>query len=58
MFNQQELQILLGGMNAPIDLEDLRAHTQYSGLYNDHERTIEIFWSVSLRLFSTAVSVC
>ncbi|KAI0771097.1 HECT-domain-containing protein [Trametes elegans] len=46
MFNQQELQILLGGVNAPIDLEDLRAHTQYGGLYDDHEPTIEIFWSV------------
>ena len=58
MFNQQELQILLGGVNAPTDLEDLRAHTQYGGLYDDHEPTIEIFWSVSRRLFSTAVSVC
>ncbi|KAI0357322.1 HECT-domain-containing protein [Trametes cingulata] len=46
MFNQQELQILLGGVNAPIDLDDLRAHTQYGGLYDDHEPTIEIFWSV------------
>ncbi|KAI0669125.1 HECT-domain-containing protein [Trametes maxima] len=46
MFNQQELQILLGGVDTPIDLDDLRAHTQYGGLYNDHEDTIEIFWSV------------
>ncbi|KAI0632541.1 HECT-domain-containing protein [Trametes polyzona] len=46
MFNQQELQILLGGVNAPIDLDDLRAHTQYGGLYDDHEPTIEMFWSV------------
>ncbi len=46
MFNQQELQILLCGVNAPIDLDDLRAHTQYGGLYDDHEHTIEIFWSV------------
>ncbi|EIW51561.1 HECT-domain-containing protein [Trametes versicolor FP-101664 SS1] len=46
MFNQQELQILLGGVNAPIDLDDLRSHTQYGGLYDDHEHTIEIFWSV------------
>ena len=47
MFNQQELQILLGGVNAPIDLDDLRAHTQYGGLYDDHEFTIEVFWRVS-----------
>ncbi|KAH9890126.1 HECT-domain-containing protein [Cubamyces lactineus] len=46
MFNQQELQILLGGVDTPIDLDDLRAHTQYGGLYDDHEQTIEIFWSV------------
>ncbi|OSD07632.1 HECT-domain-containing protein [Trametes coccinea BRFM310] len=46
MFNQQELQILLGGVDTPIDIDDLRAHTQYGGLYDDHEATIEIFWSV------------
>lgn len=47
MFNQQELQILLGGVNSPIDLDDLRSHTQYGGLYDDHESTIQIFWRVS-----------
>lgn len=47
MFNQQELQILLGGVNSPIDLDDLRSHTQYGGLYNDHEPTIQTFWRVS-----------
>lgn len=46
MFNQQELQILLGGVNSPIDLIDLREHTQYGGLFNDHEATIEMFWRV------------
>ncbi|THG96608.1 hypothetical protein EW026_g5256 [Hermanssonia centrifuga] len=46
MFNQQELQILLGGVNSPIDLDDLRSHTQYGGLYGDHEPTIQIFWRV------------
>lgn len=46
MFNQQELQILLGGVNSPIDLVDLRMHTQYGGLFNDHEPTIEMFWRV------------
>ena len=46
MFNQQELQILLGGVNAPIDLDDLRAHTQYGGLFDDHESTIQTFWRV------------
>lgn len=46
MFNQQELQILLGGVNSPIDLDDLRQHTQYGGLFDDHEPTIEMFWRV------------
>ncbi|PCH39963.1 HECT-domain-containing protein [Wolfiporia cocos MD-104 SS10] len=46
MFNQQELQILLGGVNAPVDLEDMRKHTVYGGLYNDHHPTIEKFWKV------------
>ena len=55
MFNQQELQILLGGVNAPIDLEDLRRHTQYGGLYNDHEQTIELFWEVRRRSLSDIV---
>lgn len=46
MFNQQELQILLGGVDTPIDLEDLRQHTNYGGLYDDHEQTIQLFWKV------------
>lgn len=50
MFNQQELQILLGGVNSPIDLDDLRANTQYGGLYNDQEPTIQMFWRVSSNL--------
>ncbi|OCH88442.1 HECT-domain-containing protein [Obba rivulosa] len=46
MFNQQELQILLGGVNSPIDLDDLRKHTQYGGVYDDKHPTIEMFWNV------------
>ncbi|KAJ3755036.1 hypothetical protein EV360DRAFT_50503, partial [Lentinula raphanica] len=46
MFNQQELQILLGGVNSPIDLNDLRAHTNYGGLYDDNEPTVVAFWNV------------
>jgi hypothetical protein len=48
MFNQQELQILLGGVNAPVDVQDLRAHTQYGGLYGDDEPTVQMFWKVSI----------
>ncbi|KAF8065407.1 HECT-domain-containing protein [Lyophyllum atratum] len=46
MFNQQEVQVLLGGVNAPIDFDDLREHTNYGGLYDDHEDTIIAFWNV------------
>jgi ubiquitin-protein ligase E3 C len=47
MFNQQELQVLLGGVNTPIDIEDLRRHTNYGGLFDDEESTIGMFWKVS-----------
>ncbi|EMD40028.1 hypothetical protein CERSUDRAFT_46274 [Gelatoporia subvermispora B] len=47
MFNQQELQILLGGVNSPIDLDDLRKHTQYGGVYDDKHPTVEMFWNVA-----------
>ena len=47
MFNQQEVQILLGGVNSPVDLKDLRAHTQYGGVYDNDEATITAFWNVS-----------
>ncbi|TRM60846.1 HECT-domain-containing protein [Schizophyllum amplum] len=46
MFNQQEVQVLIGGANAPVDIADLRAHTNYGGLYDDNESTIQIFWKV------------
>lgn len=56
MFNQQELQVLVGGVDSPIDLDDLRANTQYGGLYDDHEPTIEIFWGVSHFVISSEES--
>jgi hypothetical protein len=46
MFNQQEVQILLGGVNSPVDLDDLRKHTSYGGVYDDDELTITAFWNV------------
>ncbi|KAG8214281.1 HECT-domain-containing protein [Butyriboletus roseoflavus] len=46
MFNQQEVQILLGGVNAPVDLDDLRQHTNYGGLYDNDDPTIQSFWRV------------
>ncbi|TEB27548.1 HECT-domain-containing protein [Coprinellus micaceus] len=46
MFNQQEVQILIGGVNAPIDLADLRKYTNYGGLYDDEHPIITAFWRV------------
>ena len=47
MFNQQEMQILIGGVDTAIDIEDLKKNTVYSGLYNEEEPTIQMFWRVS-----------
>ena len=51
MFNQSELQRLVGGDSREIDISDLRANTIYSGLYviGDDEAehpTIKLFWDV------------
>lgn len=43
MFNEQELQVLLGGASIPIDLADLRANTVLAG-YDEHDATIQNFW--------------
>ncbi|RKF72857.1 putative E3 ubiquitin protein ligase [Golovinomyces cichoracearum] len=51
LFNQSELQILLSGDSSEIDVEDLRRHTSYGGVYQigddgeEHE-TIKLFWKV------------
>ncbi|KAK1759712.1 hypothetical protein QBC47DRAFT_372876 [Echria macrotheca] len=51
MFNQNELQRLVGGDSSKIDVEDLRRHTSYSGLYvigddGEEHPTIKMFWEV------------
>ncbi|CEP08172.1 hypothetical protein [Parasitella parasitica] len=43
MFNQQELQIVLGGASVPIDLDDLRSHTVLAG-FMEHDATVKNFW--------------
>ncbi|KAI0390752.1 hypothetical protein F5Y17DRAFT_43051 [Xylariaceae sp. FL0594] len=55
MFNQSELQRLIGGDSSEIDIEDLRQNTTYSGLYEigddglEHP-TIVYFWEVMREL--------
>lgn len=51
MFNQVELQRLVGGDSTEIDLEDLRRNTIYGGLYvvgddGMEHRTVRMFWRV------------
>ncbi|SPO05014.1 related to HUL5 - ubiquitin-protein ligase (E3) [Cephalotrichum gorgonifer] len=55
MFNQVELQRLVGGDSSEIDLEDLRRNTVYGGLYVigddglEHD-TVRMFWRVMASL--------
>lgn len=51
MFNQSELQTLVGGDTSALDIDDLRANTIYSGLYEvgtdrQEHPTIQLFWEV------------
>ncbi|KAM7192492.1 hypothetical protein V8F20_008828 [Naviculisporaceae sp. PSN 640] len=51
MFNQNELQRLVGGDSSSIDVEDLRRHTIYSGVYEigddgQEHPTVKLFWEV------------
>lgn len=55
MFNQSELQTLVGGDSSEIDVENLRENTQYGGVYQigddgmEHT-TIQMFWRVMKNL--------
>jgi ubiquitin-protein ligase E3 C len=51
MFNQSELQRLVGGDSSAVDIEDLRANTQYGGVYvigDDglEHPSVQLFWEV------------
>ncbi|EUC67353.1 ubiquitin-protein ligase E3 C [Rhizoctonia solani AG-3 Rhs1AP] len=46
MFNQQELQMLIGGTPDSIDIDDLRENCVYGGLYDESHEVIERFWRV------------
>lgn len=55
MFNQSELQTLVGGTSTEVNIADLRANTQYGGLYviGDDGRehpSIQLFWRVMQNL--------
>jgi ubiquitin-protein ligase E3 C len=51
MFNQAELQTLIGGTSGSIDLADLRRNTVYGGTYvigdnGEEHPTVKLFWRV------------
>ncbi|XP_034257572.1 ubiquitin-protein ligase E3C isoform X2 [Pantherophis guttatus] len=46
MFDQQEIQVLISGAQVPINLEDLKTFTNYSGGYTADHPVIKIFWRV------------
>ncbi|KAF0712892.1 Uncharacterized protein FWK35_00034857, partial [Aphis craccivora] len=52
LFSTPELQKLISGDNAPIDLVDLRRTTQYYGGFHDSHRVILWLWEVLQKDFT------
>ncbi|VVC25277.1 Hypothetical protein CINCED_3A008949 [Cinara cedri] len=46
MFSNRELQVLISGAEVPVDLEDLKNHTNYAGGYSADDPSIDLFWTV------------
>ena len=46
MFSPHELQLVLGGSDAPLDVDDWRAHAVYSGGYHPEHPVIKWLWQV------------
>ncbi|XP_024942049.1 ubiquitin-protein ligase E3C [Cephus cinctus] len=46
MFNNKELQVLISGAQIPVDVNDLKLHTNYTGGYAPDHPTITAFWKV------------
>ncbi|KAL5017056.1 hypothetical protein ScPMuIL_006645 [Solemya velum] len=46
MFDPHEIQVLISGASVPVDVGDLKQHTNYSGLYTADHPVISIFWKV------------
>ncbi|XP_075085690.1 E3 ubiquitin-protein ligase UPL6 isoform X1 [Nicotiana tabacum] len=46
MFNEHELQLLISGSLDGIDIDDLRAHTNYTGGYHKEHYIVDMFWGV------------
>ncbi|XP_015109716.1 ubiquitin-protein ligase E3C [Diachasma alloeum] len=46
MFNNKEMQVLISGAQIPVDVDDLKMHTNYTGGYAPDHPTIGAFWRV------------
>ncbi|XP_043282173.1 ubiquitin-protein ligase E3B isoform X2 [Venturia canescens] len=46
LFSTPELQRLISGDNVPLDLRDLRRHTQYYGGFHDSHRVVCWLWDI------------
>ncbi|XP_057809773.1 E3 ubiquitin-protein ligase UPL6 [Salvia miltiorrhiza] len=46
IFNEHELQLLISGSVDGFNVDDLRAHTNYTGGYHEDHYVIEMFWEV------------
>lgn len=46
MFNSKDLQVLISGAQIPVDVNDLKLHTNYTGGYAPDHPTITAFWKV------------
>lgn len=66
LFSTPELQRLISGDNVPLDLKDLRKHTQYYGGFHDSHRVVGWLWEIldkdfndeEKRLFLKFVTSC
>ena len=45
LFSPQELNQLISGGGAEVDVDDLRAHTAYAGGFGPSSRTVGLFWA-------------
>ncbi|KAL1132531.1 hypothetical protein AAG570_010486 [Ranatra chinensis] len=52
LFSTPELQRLISGDNVPLDLADLRRHTQYYGGFHDSHRVVLWLWDILLKDFN------
>ncbi|KAF6203973.1 hypothetical protein GE061_002311 [Apolygus lucorum] len=52
LFSTPELQRLISGDNVPLDMTDLRRHTQYYGGFHDSHRVVLWLWDILQKDFS------